>query len=83
MALTASDCVPAGDPWEEDPDADEKMLLHYPYGQRRKSEGRRAAEGAKASCMDIFTLGMVPPGIGATLHFSLVVLTVFLRGDRA
>ena len=63
------------DPWEEDPEADEDKLLHYPYGKRRASEGRREMEGAKASCMDIFTLAMVPPGLAL-----LVTMVVVFAG---
>jgi hypothetical protein len=56
------------DPYEEDPDN---------VGDKRfKSEGRRAATGTKASCMDIFTLCIFPAGI-ALLVTMFVVFTLF------
>jgi len=44
--------------------------------KRFKSEGRRAATGTKASCMDIFTLCIFPAGI-ALLVTMFVVFTLF------
>ena len=56
------------DPMEEDPDDPGEM--------RYKSEGRREAEGAKASCMDIFTLCILPAGL-ALLATMFIVFTMF------
>merc|ERR1740117_911366 len=53
---------------EEDPDDPGEM--------RYKSEGRREAEGAKASCMDIFTLCILPAGL-ALLATMFIVFTMF------